>query len=203
MKERNNNIITEQKNDNKNLIETTDDKTIDDDKEGEENTINISARDNNNIVIDKTEESTKPQHESPRNKKNEERQIGNNTKAGTKSVKKKMTETQENLPFRHVCDDIAMDDTTQYVRLYCQNVSGIFDRDGIGLDSAFKEINQAGADIFTFNETHGDESNATARRGMFRLKLRFFERFDRGARVTRVTMPTARYLATRKILKNS
>jgi hypothetical protein len=38
-------------------------------------------------------------------------------------------------------------------------------------------------------------------RGMFRLELRFFERFDRGARVTRVTMPPARYLATRKILK--
>jgi hypothetical protein len=37
--------------------------------------------------------------------------------------------------------------------------------------------------------------------GMFRAKLRFFERFDRGARVTRVTMHTARYLATRKILK--
>jgi hypothetical protein len=31
--------------------------------------------------------------------------------------------------------------------------------------------------------------------GIFRLELRFFERFDRGARVTRVTMPTARYLA--------
>jgi hypothetical protein len=29
----------------------------------------------------------------------------------------------------------------------------------------------------------------------------FFERFDRGARVTRVTMATARYLATRKILR--
>jgi hypothetical protein len=30
--------------------------------------------------------------------------------------------------------------------------------------------------------------------------MRFFERFNRGARVTRVTMPTALYLATRKIL---
>jgi hypothetical protein len=48
--------------------------------------------------------------------------------------------------------------------VYCQNVCGIFDREGIGLDSAFKEIKQAGADIFTFTETLGDESNATARR---------------------------------------
>jgi hypothetical protein len=30
-------------------------------------------------------------------------------------------------------------------------VSGIFDRDGIGLDSAFREIKQANADIFMFN----------------------------------------------------
>ena len=68
-----------------------------------------------------------------------------------------------NLPFGHICDDIAIDNVTPYVRLYCQNVNGIFDRDGIGLDSAFKEMKQAGADIFTFNETQGDESNAEAR----------------------------------------
>jgi hypothetical protein len=85
-----------------------------------------------------------------------------------------MTVTQENLPFGHVCDDIAIDDTTQYVRLYCQNVSGIFDRDGLGLDSAFKEIKEAGADIFTFNETHGDESNATARRALRMSKQRIW-----------------------------
>jgi hypothetical protein len=53
-------------------------------------------------------------------------------------------------------------------------VSGIFDRDGIGLDSAFKEIKQAGADIFTFNETHGDESNATARRALRMSKQRMW-----------------------------
>jgi hypothetical protein len=38
-------------------------------------------------------------------------------------------------------------------------------------------------------------------RGMFRVDLSFFERFDRGAHVTRVTMPTARYLALGKFLK--
>jgi hypothetical protein len=36
--------------------------------------------------------------------------------------------------------------------------------------------------------------------GVLRVELSFFERFDQGACVTRVTMPTARYLATRKIL---
>jgi hypothetical protein len=78
----------------------------------------------------------------------------------------KMQITMGNLPFGHVCDDTAIGNDTPYVRLYCQNVNGIFDREGIGLDSAFKEIKQAGADIFTFNETHGDESNAIARRAL-------------------------------------
>jgi hypothetical protein len=54
-------------------------------------------------------------------------------------------------------------------------VSGIFDRDGIGLDSAFKEIKHAGADIFTFNKTHGDESNATARRSLRLSKQRMWK----------------------------
>jgi hypothetical protein len=83
--------------------------------------------------------------------------------------------TQENLPFGHICDDIAVDNDTQYVRIYCQNVSGIYDRDGIGLDSTFKEIKQAGADIFTFNETHGDESNATARKVLRSSKQRMWK----------------------------
>jgi hypothetical protein len=92
----------------------------------------------------------------------------------TNIIKKKLKVTNENLPFGHVCDDIAVDNDTPYVRVYCQNVCGIFDRDGIGLDSAFKEIKQAGADIFTFNETHGDESNATARRALRLSKQRMW-----------------------------
>jgi hypothetical protein len=52
--------------------------------------------------------------------------------------KKKLT--IDNIPFGHVCDDIVIDNDTSYVRLYCQNVNGIFDREGIGLDATFKEI---------------------------------------------------------------
>jgi hypothetical protein len=37
--------------------------------------------------------------------------------------------------------------------------------------------------------------------GVLQVELSFFDRFDRGARVTRVTMPTGRYLTSRKILK--
>ena len=79
-----------------------------------------------------------------------------------------------NLPFGHICDDTITDNDTPYVRVYCQNVNGIFDRDGIGLDSAFREVKQAGADIFTFNETHGDDSNATARRALRLSKHRMW-----------------------------
>jgi hypothetical protein len=95
-------------------------------------------------------------------------------KESDKATRTKMKVTMENLPIGHVCDDIAVDNDTPYVRIYCQNVCGVFDRDGIGLDSAFKEIKQAGADIFTFNETHGDESNAVARRALRLSKQRMW-----------------------------
>jgi hypothetical protein len=39
--------------------------------------------------------------------------------------------------------------------------------------------------------------------GWFRVVVSFFECVDRGAGVTRVTIPTARYLALGKFLKNS
>jgi hypothetical protein len=95
---------------------------------------------------------------------NEERTAKANKVDITTTTKKKMKVTKVNLPFRHVCNNISIDNDTPYIQVYCQNVYRIFDRDGIGLGSAFREIKQAGADIFTFNETHGDESNALARR---------------------------------------
>jgi hypothetical protein len=35
----------------------------------------------------------------------------------SKSTKKKVIETQDNIPFGHVCDDIAVDNDTPYVRI--------------------------------------------------------------------------------------
>jgi len=96
-------------------------------------------------------------------------------RAATRVTTKHMRVTTANLPFGHVCDDIAIDNDTPYIRVYCQNVCGIYDKDGIGLDSAFKEMKQAGADIFTFNETHGDESNAMARRATRMSKQRMWK----------------------------
>jgi hypothetical protein len=90
-----------------------------------------------------------------------EGQIETNKEERTKATEMKMKVTQDKIPFGHICDDIAVDEDTPYEQIYSQNdVSGIFDRDGIGLDSAFKEIKQAGADIFTFNETHGGKTKA-------------------------------------------
>jgi exonuclease III len=96
---------------------------------------------------------------------------------------KKMKMNVENLPFGHICDDIAIGNATPYIRLYCRNVNGIFDREGIGLDSAFKEIEQAGADIFTFNETHGDESNAMARRSLRLSKQRMWRDSNKACKI--------------------
>jgi hypothetical protein len=103
-----------------------------------------------------------------------EKQIEHNKEGTTISATTRMKVTQDNIPFGHVCDDIAVDDDTPYIQIYCQNVSGIFDREGIGLDSAFNKIKQAGADIFTFNETHGDESKAVARRALRQSKQRMW-----------------------------
>jgi hypothetical protein len=91
-----------------------------------------------------------------------DRSAQENTDEDITPTRRKGKLTMDYLPFGHICDDIAVDNDTPYVRLYCQNVCGIYDRERIGVDSGFKEIKQAGADIFTFNETHGDESNATA-----------------------------------------
>jgi hypothetical protein len=63
------------------------------------------------------------------------------TTTTTTTTKRKMKATMDNLPFGHICDDIVVDNNTSYIRIYCQNVCGIFDREGIALDSAFKEIN--------------------------------------------------------------
>ena len=51
------------------------------------------------------------------------------------------------------------DDNTTTIRLYSQNVNGIFDRNGGGLDEAFHAIRTIGANIFTFQETHSDKLN--------------------------------------------
>jgi hypothetical protein len=100
-----------------------------------------------------------------------------------------MKVTIDNLPFRHICDDIVVDNDTPYVRVYCQNVCGIFNREGIEVDSAFKEIKQAGADIFMFNETHGDESNAIARRALRLLKQRMWRETNEDYKIVNFTKP--------------
>jgi flagellar hook protein FlgE len=147
--------------------ETSKRKTDKTTEEDEEELYFVSSDDDENESTMKTEEEE--------DRTDEETIITNEDKEETKTTtKKKMKVTSENLPFGHACDDIAADNDTPYVRVYCQNVCGVFDREGIGLESAFKEIKQAGADIFTFNETHGDESNAVARRALRIAKQRMW-----------------------------
>ena len=61
-------------------------------------------------------------------------------------------------PWGDACIDIEEDDQ-EVLRIYCQNVNGIFDIDGTGLDEAFHTMRSLRANIFTFNETHGDDLN--------------------------------------------
>ena len=67
------------------------------------------------------------------------------------------------------CDDLPPEHN-DILRLYCQNVNGIFDQHGIGLDDAFHTMRTLGADIFTFNETHGDDTNPKSKMVVRRSK---------------------------------
>jgi hypothetical protein len=133
------------------------------------------------------EEETKQPTNNYKNICTTETEVINNTNNNNNRERTKPTEqrrqtttdrmkvTIDNTPFGHICDNVAIDNDTPYVRVYCQNVCGIFDRDGIGLDTAFQKMKQAGADIFTFNETHGDDSKATARRVLRLSKRRMWQ----------------------------
>ena len=61
-------------------------------------------------------------------------------------------------PWGDACVDIDEKDQ-DILRIYCQNVNGIFDENGTGLDEAFHTMRSLHANIFTFNETHGDDLN--------------------------------------------
>ena len=54
---------------------------------------------------------------------------------------------------------IIADDDLNTFRIYSQNVNGIIDRRGSGIDEAFHAVRSIGASIFTFQETHGDKLN--------------------------------------------
>ena len=64
------------------------------------------------------------------------------------------------------------------LRVYCQNVNGIFDRDGLGLDEAFHHMRTLKANVFTFNETHGDDTNPETRNVLRRSKQRLWQNQD-------------------------
>ncbi len=55
------------------------------------------------------------------------------------------------------------DSNEDTLQVYCQNVKGIFDPDGLGLDEAFHHMRTLKANVFTFNKTHGDDTNPEVR----------------------------------------
>ena len=61
------------------------------------------------------------------------------------------------------CNEIE-DNDEDTLRIYCQNVNGIYDGEGLGLEEAFHTMRTVKAGIFTFNETHGDNTNPEARK---------------------------------------
>ena len=71
------------------------------------------------------------------------------------------------------CDKID-DNDEDTLRIYCQNVNGIYDGDGIALEEAFHYMRTVKAGIFTFNETHGDDTNPEARKILRESKQRIW-----------------------------
>lgn len=58
---------------------------------------------------------------------------------------------------------IPLSENSGVIRLYSQNLNGIFDREGLGLDEAFHTMRSSNVDIFAFTETHGDNNNAKSK----------------------------------------
>ena len=52
------------------------------------------------------------------------------------------------------------------IRIYSQNMNGIYDAVGMKLGRAFTSMHEVEADRFTFNETHGDNQNSLARKAL-------------------------------------
>ena len=76
------------------------------------------------------------------------------------------------------------DGNEETMRLYCQNVNGIYDIDGLGLDETFHHMRTTKAHIFTLNETHGDDTNPEARAVLRRSKQRLWQNQDGFVRST-------------------
>ena len=66
------------------------------------------------------------------------------------------------------------DNDEDTLRIYCQNVNGIYDREGIELEEAFHYMRTVKAGIFMFNETHGDDRNPEARKILRESKQRIW-----------------------------
>ena len=100
--------------------------------------------------------------------KKKKKNATNNSRKKNRTKKRKYEEQidrwkflEQEVQWGDRCDEINNDDT---LRIYCQNVNGIYDGEGLGLNEAFHYMRTLKASIFTFNETHGDDKNPEARK---------------------------------------
>ena len=54
-------------------------------------------------------------------------------------------------------------------------MNGIYDKEGTALDAAFTSMHEVEADIFTFNETHGDDQNPLMRQALTKSRRRIYK----------------------------
>ena len=80
---------------------------------------------------------------------------------------------------------VSIDDDDPVVRIYSQNVNGIYSPDGVKFNDAFQNMSNNNVDIFAFTETHGDELNPTARTIMQRSSHQVWK--NNGSHCTIVT----------------
>lgn len=85
------------------------------------------------------------------------------------------TKVDKTAPWGDPCIDLPTDNE-DVLRIYCQNVNGIFDPDGKKLDEAFYTMQSTGASIFTFNETHGDDLNPKTKKLLRKSQHRIWQK---------------------------
>ena len=62
------------------------------------------------------------------------------------------------------------------IRIYSQNMNRIYDKEVMELDAAFTSMHEVEADVFIFNEIHGDDQNPLMRQALTKSRRRIYKR---------------------------
>ena len=199
-------------NENKNKNKNTNNLHIERDKftyTNRSNTLTNTNTNTNTAPKPKTQNFTQ-EYTERQNRKNRGNKLGRITRREQKQ--KKQASSKQRSRNKHLEDTDHIehgaswgdqcikinDNDTETLRIYCQNVNGIYDEDGLGLDEAFHLMRTAKANIFTFNETHGDDMKPRARSVLYNAKNKIWKQQDghcsivtssSGAQVAKFTKP--------------